>query len=1099
MNEGASTIATDIRAELRTAIEGFDHVLPAQAAIRDFVHHNTLHGFESQDFPVALEQAEKLFGAGSYLPEARFREFYRQGRINQDDLRQALLADADLSAGKKIFNLGEKAFCRLDIMLVAMLHPLDAVTGCQLSWQIDEKDALHRFQSDVSALAQVQILEAGEKTEAQALLSLWQICLQTLGLEHYLYHPEKLVDLSVDEAERMLSEVLDKEDNAIPGQHVMDSLIARQAGEQMKTLFARLGEDLTLAGLLKALTGEDLLEEMRPLLSRYLGSFLDQGLAAWHLPDREQGFYAAWRASAALDLAWIFEELPDWEDSLDALPDDSLDTVIIELKWLGLEEKKWVAYLQRLSLELPGWSGMFLWRHQRPGYDGLDQIPVEMMDYLAVRLVLERLYAQRLCRRKWMIEASFDILRWYFNHHRAEFLVRYISCNERLPEYLVTQSQTLLQRSEWHSSDEERWLHLAHMIWTWRQSPAADRSVGYSVYRSAWPLFRLSQHLGLCAAEVAQLDRNAIDGIFKSLQILDAQQRSFLWLQAYEHHYREPLFNALRVNRGRGRWRQRDSSSGRSPEAQLIFCMDDREEGFRRHLEEKNPALETLGAAGFFAVPINWKGLDDENISLLCPVVLIPSHEIHERPQANCEAQASRHNRRYRGRRWLGDLLFQETRRNLFTSSLLIALAAPAALGIWMAKIIAPALSGHLFSCLRESFDLLVPTRMTLTAEPTVTAGTPEQPQQGFTDEEQVARVAGFLRTIGLSHNFAPLVVVVGHGSMSQNNPHLAAYDCGACSGRHGGPNARAFAAMANRPEVREALLAQGLVIPESTWFLGAEHDTCNERIHWYDLDALPEIQQANLEKLQHELDVAGKASAHERCRRLASAPKKPSLKQALKHIMGRATDFSQARPELGHATNAAAFIGRRSMSQGAFFDRRVFLISYNPQQDQEGTILEAILLAVGPVGAGINLEYYFSTVDNEGHGSGSKVTHNITGLFGVMDGASSDLRTGLPRQMTEIHEAMRLQIVVEASVEVLSAIYARQLPLQELIGNGWLLLSAMDPLSGEISVFDPDKGFSLWQPAAEEALPMVKHSVDWYQGHHQPLSPALIEQEAVT
>ena len=37
-----------------------------------------------------------------------------------------------------------------------------------------------------------------------------------------------------------------------------------------------------------------------------------------------------------------------------------------------------------------------------------------------------------------------------------------------------------------------------------------------------------------------------------------------------------------------------------------------------------------------------------------------------------------------------------------------------------------------------------------------------------------------------------------------------------------------------------------------------------------------------------------------------------------------------------------------------------------------------------GPVGAGISLEYYFSSVDNERYGCGSKITHNLTGLFGV-------------------------------------------------------------------------------------------------------------------
>ena len=173
-----------------------------------------------------------------------------------------------------------------------------------------------------------------------------------------------------------------------------------------------------------------------------------------------------------------------------------------------------------------------------------------------------------------------------------------------------------------------------------------------------------------------------------------------------------------------------------------------------------------------------------------------------------------------------------------------------------------------------------------------------------------------------------------------------------------------------------------------------------------------------------------------------------------------------------------------------------MFLISYDPSQDPEGDVLEVILLAAGPVGAGINLEYYFSTVNNEGYGCGSKVTHNVTGLFGVMEGAGSDLRTGLPKQMIEVHEAMRLQVIVEAKMEVLTHIYQRQPPLQELIGNNWLLLSAKDPDSDSIHVFTPGKGFEAWRGNVT-ALPVVARSPDWYHGHTLPLAPALIETVA--
>jgi uncharacterized protein YbcC (UPF0753/DUF2309 family) len=302
------------------------------------------------------------------------------------------------------------------------------------------------------------------------------------------------------------------------------------------------------------------------------------------------------------------------------------------------------------------------------------------------------------------------------------------------------------------------------------------------------------------------------------------------------------------------------------------------------------------------------------------------------------------------------------------------------------------------------------------------------------------------------------------------------------------------FAAMVNRPEIRELLAERGINIPSDTWFVGAEHNTCNEHISWYDLDQVPAGRLSGLDKLQRELRHAQRMSAHERCRRLASAPRNPTPELALAHIEQRAADFSQARPELGHATNASAIVGRRSLTQGAFFDRRVFLISYDPTQDPDGTVLEGILLNVAPVGAGINLEYYFSTVNSERFGCGSKVPHNVTGFFGVMEGASSDLRTGLPRQMTEIHEPMRLQLLVEAKTSVLELIYQRQESIRELVGGGWVHLSAKDPESGEIYWFQPGSGFLLWQSDSKD-LPVRDSSPDCYRDQTLPVAPVLIRQ----
>ncbi len=1082
----------DIREELLEAIAHLEHVLPGQAPIRDFVHHNTLHGLQHLDFTDAIAESFRITGAKGFLPHERYREFYKAGRINDVDIDKVLDDDESLSSAEVIASIGGRELTKKEVYRSGLLYDFKPLTRSQLHWLIEEKNVLSRFQSDINTQQREQLIEAAGKqslaSEAEVIDELWSSCLQKLELQHFIVHPEDMIDMSASRAESMINDLAKAEQGDDSYQVLMHHLV-RKKGERLLTQqLNSIGSEHTLGEFLKSITGEDILNDLRPVIIRHVGLFLDGGMASWPYIDRSKGFYNTWRVIAKHDLTSVFEDLRDWHDTIDGLSDDPLETMIFELRRTGVPEEKWASYLERIALELPGWAGMFLWHANNS-----DAPNISMVDYLAVCLVLERLFAQRLCGRVWQLEASQDMLRWYFRKHRSEYLVRHALFNTQLPEYLITRSHKLVQRQFSNTNVYHDWIDLADMIWTWQHSPAADQPAGYSVHSDAWSLFRLSQHLSLPGSFISGLESEQLEKIFACLALAQGEYGSFLWLQTYERNYREKIFNAVEQNKGRGRWRTRDSRAS----AQITFCMDDREEGFRRHLEEIDPSIETLGAAGFFGVAVNWRGIDDTSDTPLCPIVVTPAHAVYEYAKPDQTSIEQQHVQRRKSRLWIKDLLHLETRRNVLTTGLLIGLSAPFALLTLLAKTFFPGSFGKWIQNNRDFIDMSVDTTVQINAQSDEPA-TIEHPRHGFTDEEQADRVENFLRTIGLVSGYAPFVVMMGHGSSSQNNPHMAAYDCGACSGRHGGPNARIFAAMANRPEIRQLLQQRGLDIPQDTIFLGAEHNTCDEVIELYDMDKLSVEQSQAWQLINKKLGQACRLSAHERSRRFMSASTKMSNNKALAHVIARSYDFSQARPELGHATNATAFIGRRSISQGAFFDRRAFLISYDPSTDPEGKIVEAILLAAGPVGAGINLEYYFSTVNNEKYGCGTKVMHNLTGLFGVMEGASSDLRTGLPVQMIEIHEAMRLLVIVEAKTEILGEIYQRQPVIQELVGKRWIQLGAIDPDDGAISFFVAGKGFVPWQGEPQD-LATVKHSVDHYRGQRDHLSPALIDTEAAS
>jgi uncharacterized protein YbcC (UPF0753/DUF2309 family) len=236
---------------------------------------------------------------------------------------------------------------------------------------------------------------------------------------------------------------------------------------------------------------------------------------------------------------------------------------------------------------------------------------------------------------------------------------------------------------------------------------------------------------------------------------------------------------------------------------------------------------------------------------------------------------------------------------------------------------------------------------------------------------------------------------------------------------------------------------------------------------------------------------IVCEANAHERCRRFETAPLDVTRAEAHAHAEARSADLAQVRPELGHATNAVCIVGRRWRTRGLFLDRRAFLVSYDPDTDADGTILARTLAAVGPVGAGINLEYYFSVVDRLGYGAGTKLPHNITGLIGVMDGHASDLRTGLPWQMVEIHEPVRLLVVIDAAPERILAAAEAVPAVKRLVVNRWIQLVSWHPRTGELAVF-ADGGFVPYVPERTD-IPVVERSVSWYSGRREHLPPARV------
>ena len=733
----------------------------------------------------------------------------------------------------------------------------------------------------------------------------------------------------------------------------------------------------TLSDWLGVLAGASLVNQINDQMIKWTAAFLDEGMAGWEMPERHDGFYRAWRELAQRDYTGRFLGIKKFARKIRDLPASPEDAIALSLKSLGIPKQRRADYLSRQLAQLPGWAGFIRWLGENPDYPAQKKHPIDPVQYLAVRLFYEVELVQTFCRREWGIDGTMCALLSYWENHRDEY-------------------QKLVGRD-------------SHSVDRYTQAVCND----------GWRLFHLAQFLELTPRDVEELPSSDIQTLLGWLDVFPADQHGPVWLEALESSYRDQLIERLSAQRGNM------SMTEARPLAQLVLCIDVRSESFRRHIEAQGP-YETFGFAGFFGIPVSYQAFDSSERAALCPVIVAPGFEVDEVPRAGEDGPLKGY---AAGSRWnrLGHHLFHDLKSNPVGSFMLIDLLGLFFSARLIGKTFVRARYESITARAQGWFSRRVATETTVDRTEDVDSEPPRLPH-GFTPAEQATFVENGLRAIGLTRNFGRFIVLCGHGSTSDNNPYFAAYNCGACGGGHGDPNARVFASMGNQPHVRQTLKEHGLDIPDDTWFLAAKHNTATDRVSFYDVQDVPASHTDDLRRLAEDLKKAGRHQALERCHRIPQAPTDVSPNAAAEHMVSRTVDWANVRPEWGLSSNAAFILGRRSLTKGLDLGGRVFLHSYDPDADTEGAILEALMNAPVVVAQWISMEYYFSAVDPIVYGSGSKVTHNVVAGVGVMHGSHGDLQSGLPLQsvndgLKHYHEPVRLLAIIEAPTSRISEV----------------------------------------------------------------------------
>lgn len=444
-----------------------------------------------------------------------------------------------------------------------------------------------------------------------------------------------------------------------------------------------------------------------------------------------------------------------------------------------------------------------------------------------------------------------------------------------------------------------------------------------------------------------------------------------------------------------------------APIAQMAFCIDVRSEPIRAAIERVAPAIRTKGFAGFFGVGTAHRPHAACDGEARLPVLLRPGLASDDGGDPHLEALDHANAR--------GDRAWGRFKQAAVSSFAFVESAG----FVYGAKLLKGTLG---FS------DKPAPK-----GKPRFT---PPLPQHDALDAAE-----RILRAMSLTSDFAPLLILVGHGAGVTNNLHASALQCGACGGHVGDVNARLLAGLLNDPVVRKGLAGRGIHIPAATVAIGGLHDTTSDRIRLFAEDAA--VPADLLAQVEQALAHASVEAAIARAARLPRA-------EGAKQIAARGCDWAEVRPEWGLAGCSAFIAAPRARTAGRAMGGRAFLHDYDWHADADLSVLELILTAPVVVASWISLQYYGSSVAPEVFGAGNKLLHNAVGGVGVLEGNGGMLRGGLPWQsvhdgMRLVHDPLRLSVVIEAPTDAIDTILARHDGVRALFDNHWLHLLAMD------------------------------------------------------
>lgn len=1002
------------RLSIRSMIYVASEQIPFFWPMRTFIHHNPLHGMEDLPFEQAVQEGKRLLHGRVFLRRPIYQMYLQQGKVDKHNLTS---------------------------QVATYVAKRDAIPGIDLQqWLLallTQTEQKVIFKHDVASIEDVQAAVNDQK----------------LPVDNS-FMPDKLLP------------------------HLRHELLG----------------DRPVYDTLDALYGTEIGNELDELVIKSCLDFFDEGQSVWSMPGRKRGFFSAWREIANRNIRLYLRGM-DIKDILAV--DDSPEGVIAHvMKTLGIPEERWVHYFTRELAQLHGWTGFIRWRWNAKNYYWSKTHPADLIELVAIRLTfaLALLSERQSERGRNDIATTAPAIEDAIENSTMETYLRYELFGKTILPAMAKRVEQALARGK-ASQIEKVFYEYIQFKRQHEANTQADR-------------------LNTLANRVNQLDAlqalsaDDFSHLLDSLRMFEFCEGMF-WLRAMEasainkllagvnlappeSRDKRPFVQAMFCIDTRSERIRRHLESVGDYQTYGIagffgvpMSFMELGKGSEMHLcpvllTPKNLVLEmtVADAEDLHAVTALEKAVHELKESVFGPFVTVEAIGLlfgfdmvgkTLMPQAYNRWRKRLHKKK-RSTHFLIDKLSREQADSILRTvqRAVIIMAVEQDFALEAERICddmirelrevalgrsfgAPTLSSTLSLSKQQEQEFILRLRETYRID---TAYTQLQMERlgriGFSLDEQVGFVSQALRSIGLIKDFSRFVLLFGHGSTSENNPYESALDCGACGGNHGQVSARVLAQMANKKEVRRKLRSQGIDIADDAWFVGAHHNTTTDELVLYDLDHVPSTHIFYIDRLRTGLLAASHLCAQERLPSLQLKQHDREPTAAYREIERNAMDWSQVRPEWGLSRNAYIIIGRRDLTKDMSLDGRAFMHSYDYRLDPNQRLLENIITGPLVVAQWINMEHYFSTVDNEKFGSSSKVYHNVAGRFGVMTGGLSDLRTGLPSQTVldkglPFHEPLRLIAVIEAPLEHARRAVESVITVKTLVINDWIRLLVID------------------------------------------------------